>query len=223
MLAGGRADALMAHDLDRAFPDPRDLEDMIGIVASPGTWRRVPDVAGSRRPVPEGRFCGILDCRVVVMRRYLVVANQTLQAAELRDELRKRISAGPCSFFVVVPDTTAAQYDPVAAGGVLPQPGMWWWATYYARPATDDEATAQARQRLSVMLDGLAALGVPVEGDLGSCDPLEAVEKVCADRQVDEIIVTALPQPVSRWLRADLPHQAKRRFGLPVTTITTSY
>jgi hypothetical protein len=46
---------------------------------------------------------------------------------------------------------------------------------------------------------------------------------VCADRQVDEIIVTALPQPVSRWLRADLPHQTERRFGLPVTTITTSY
>jgi nucleotide-binding universal stress UspA family protein len=123
--------------------------------------------------------------------------------------------------FVIVPDTKAAQYDPVAAGGVLPQPGMWWWATYYARPATDEEATAQARERLSVMLDGLAALGVPVEGDLGGSDPLEAIEKVCADRQFDEIIVTTLPQYVSRWLRSDLPHQAERRFGLPVTTIIT--
>jgi hypothetical protein len=161
--------------------------------------------------------------RVVVMRRCLVVANQTLQAAELRDELRKRTVAGPCSFFVIVPDTKAAQYDPVAAGGVLPQPGMWWWSTYYARPATDEEASAQARERLSVMLDGLAALGVPVEGDLGSSGPLEAIEKACADRQFDEIIVTTLPQPVSRWLRSDLPHQAERRFGLPVTTIVTSY
>ena len=161
--------------------------------------------------------------RVVVMRRCLVVANQTLQAAELRDELRKRVSAGPCSFFVIVPDTKAAQHDPVAAGGVLPQPGMWWWATYYARPATDEEATAQARERLSVMLDGLGALGVPVEGDLGSSDPMEAIEKARASRQFDEIIVTTLPQHVSRWLRSDLPHQAERRFGLPVTTIITSY
>jgi hypothetical protein len=161
--------------------------------------------------------------RVVVMRIYLVVANQTLQAAELRDELRERIAAGPCSFFVIVPDTTAAQYDPVAAGGVLPQPGIWWWATYYARPATDEEATAQARERLSVILDGLTALGVPVEGDLGSCDPLEAIGKACTDRRFDEIIVTTLPQHVSRWLRSDLPHQAERRFGLPVTTIITSY
>jgi hypothetical protein len=157
------------------------------------------------------------------MRQYLVVANQTLQAAELRDELSKRIGAGPCSFFVIVPDTKAAQYDPVAAGGVLPQPGMWWWATFYARPATDEEATAQARQRLSVMLDGLAALGAPVAGDLGSSDPLEAIEKVCVDRQFDEIILTTLPQHVSRWLRGDLPRQAERRFRLPVTTIITSY
>jgi hypothetical protein len=161
--------------------------------------------------------------QVVVMRRYLVVANQTLQAAELRDELGKRISGGPCSFVVIVPDTKAAQYDPVAAGGVLPQPGMWWWATYYAHPATDQEATAQARERLSVMLDGLGALGVPVEGDLGSPDPLEAIGKVCADHRFDEIIMATLPRRVSRWLRADLPHQAQRRFGLPVTTIITSY
>ncbi len=157
------------------------------------------------------------------MRRYLVVANRTLQAAELRDELRKRAGAGPCSFFVIVPDTKAAQYDPVAAGGVVPQPGMWWWATYYARPATDEEATAQARERLRLMLAGLAGLGVPVEGDLGSSDPLEAIEKACADRQFDEVIMTTLPQRVSRWLRADLPHQAERRFGLPVTAIITSY
>ena len=157
------------------------------------------------------------------MRRYLVVANQTLQAAELREELRKRISAGPCSFFVIVPDTTAAQYDPVAAGGVVPQPGVWWWATYYARPATDEEATAQACERLRLMLAGLAGLGVPADGDLGSSSPLEAIEIACADQQFDEIIVTTLPRHVSRWLKVGLPHQAARRFKLPVTTIITSY
>jgi hypothetical protein len=157
------------------------------------------------------------------MRRYLVVANQTMHAAELREELRKRISAGPCSFFVIVPDTKAAQYDPVAAGGVLPQPGMWWWATYYARPATDEEATAQARERLRLMLADLAAMGVAAQGDLGVSSPLQAIEKACAGHRFDEIIVATLPRHVSRWLRADLPHQAGRRFRLPVTTITTSY
>jgi hypothetical protein len=92
-----------------------------------------------------------------------------------------------------------------------------------ASPATDEEATAQARQRLSRILDGLAALGVPVEGDLGSPDPLEAIGKACADRRFDGVIMATLPRRVSRWLKADLPHQAQRRFGLPVTTIITSY
>lgn len=157
------------------------------------------------------------------MGRYLVVANQTLQAQELREELRRRISAGPCSFFVIVPATSAAHYDPVAAGGVLPQPGMWWWAKYYARPVTDEEATEQARKRLGRMLADLASMGVSAEGDIGSSSPLQAIEKACAGHQFDEIIVTTLPARVSRWLRADLPHQIERRLKLPVTTIITSF
>jgi GABA permease len=155
------------------------------------------------------------------MRRYLVVANQTLQGAELREELRKRIEAGSSSFYVLVPNTTAAHYHTgTAAGSVLP-PSMTWWATNYRGPATDEEASVQARQRLSQMLTDLAALGVLVEGDLGSSHPLEAMEKAFIDHQFDEIIVATLPRRISRWLGADLPHQAERRFRLPVTTIIT--
>ena len=159
--------------------------------------------------------------RMVGMRRYLVVANQTLHRAELQDELSKRISQGPCTFFVLVPNTKAAHYDAVAVGAVLPQPGMWWWVTDYAPPATDEEATTQARERLSEMAASLAAQGVPVDSALGSSSPLEAIEQVLADHQFDEIIVATLPQPFSRWLGADLPRQAQRRFGLPVTTVIT--
>jgi hypothetical protein len=32
------------------------------------------------------------------------------------------------------------------------------------------------------------------------------MEKVFTDHRFDEIIVTTLPRPVSRWLRAGLPH-----------------
>ena len=51
--------------------------------------------------------------------------------------------------------------------------------------------------------------------------PVEAMEKVVTDHRFDEIIVATLPRPVSRWLRAGLPHRAERRFGLPATTIIT--
>jgi hypothetical protein len=65
------------------------------------------------------------------MRRYLVVANQTLQLAERADELRKRIEAGPSSFYLLVPDTRAADYPGVAAAAGVLQPSMTWWMTDY--------------------------------------------------------------------------------------------
>lgn len=57
---------------------------------------------------------------------------------------------------------------------------MAWWATNYRGPATDEEASAQARQRPSQMLADLAALGVPAEGDLITCQlpSLIATEQV---------------------------------------------
>ncbi len=137
------------------------------------------------------------------------------------DELRRRIEAGPSSFYLLVPDTSAADYlgTPVTAG-VL-QPSMTWWMTNYRGPATDEEASAQARLRLTQMLADLGALGVPAEGDLGSAQPLDAMEKVFLDHQFDEVIVATLPRHLSRWLRADLPRRAARRFAIPVTTIIT--
>jgi hypothetical protein len=99
-------------------------------------------------------------------------------------------------------------------GASSPQPGMWWWAAYYARPATGEEATAQARQRLSLHLG---------RGRSGEPKPAGGQGKVCAERQFDQIIVATSPRRVSRWLGADLPRQAQRRFRLPVTAIITSY
>ena len=49
MLADGRADALVAYDLDRAFRDPRDLEDMIDVVESMNPRIPVESVTGSLR------------------------------------------------------------------------------------------------------------------------------------------------------------------------------
>jgi hypothetical protein len=177
---------------------------------------RIADTLNWHRTSSAGR-----DQGVAVMRRYLVVANQTLQRAELRDELRKRIEAEPSSFYLLVPNTTAANYpEPTAAAEAL-QPSMMWWMTDYSRPTSDEQASEQARQRLDEMLADLDGLGVPVEGDLGGPHPLEAMEKVFSDHEFDEIIMATLPGHVSRWLRADLPHRAERQFGLPVTTIIT--
>jgi len=153
------------------------------------------------------------------MPRCLIVANQTLGGRELREEIRRRAAAGDSSFFVLVPNTRAAQYHVVpAAGGVVPMPAM---STAYGGPETDEEATEEARDRLSRTLAGLAEMGVQAEGRLGSAHPLEAIADVLKEHEFDEVIVATLPKRVSRWLGSDIPHQVERRFGLPVTTIVS--
>jgi hypothetical protein len=128
------------------------------------------------------------------MRRYLVVGNQTLNGQELREEIRKRAVKGDSSFYVLVPNTRAAHYHVVpAAGGFVPMPST---AATYGGPQSDEEATEEARERLSRMLAELKELGV-------------------------EVLVATLPKRFSRWLGSDIPHQVERRFGLPVTTVVS--
>ena len=54
MLADGRADGLIAIDLDRACRDPRDLEDLIDVVESRSPRVPVESVTGSLRLANDG-------------------------------------------------------------------------------------------------------------------------------------------------------------------------
>jgi hypothetical protein len=155
------------------------------------------------------------------MANYLVVANQTLGGAELKEEIRKRLEDGDSAFYVVVPATRPHDYPTttgmeIGAGGSLPLVAR---ATGPG-PATDEEATAHAQHRLGQVLDDLHRLGASdSDGELGHPDPLRAVEDVLKSRSFDEIIVSTLPQPISKWLAMDLPHRLHRRFHMPVTTV----
>jgi nucleotide-binding universal stress UspA family protein len=150
--------------------------------------------------------------------RYLVVANQTLPSEELRKEVQKRIETDPdSSFYVVVPNTSAAHYHVVpAAGGFVPMPTLFSGSV----PETDEEATARARQLLDDFLARLRRQNVEADGEVGDADPYEAVEEALATHKVDQVIVSTLPGRHSRWRRMDLPTRVQRRYHLPVTTIT---
>jgi nucleotide-binding universal stress UspA family protein len=153
---------------------------------------------------------------VVAVRRYLVVANQTLGGAELEEELRRRLDE-PCSFHVLVPNTRAVDYYALAAaGGHVPMGAL----ITECAPTQDAEATARARRRLDELLGRLHEMGAKAEGELGHADPVEAITQVLASRQFDEVILSTLPQPISRWLRMDIPSQVRRCCDLPVVTIT---
>jgi hypothetical protein len=147
-------------------------------------------------------------------RRYLVIANQTLAERELTEAIRERLEAGPSSFYLLVPNTSAGDLAARIARGAPIAPA--------AGDATVDVlATEHAQHRLGQLLADLRDLGADVDGGLGDPDPLTAASQLLERRQFDEIILSTLPQPISKWLGMDLPHRLQRHSGLPVTTITT--
>ena len=144
-----------------------------------------------------------------IVRRYLVVANQTLGGEELCGAIRERIAGGDCHFHLLVPATPAAQLGPgvtaeVAAGG---EPG-------------EDLGRRLARQRMRHELDRMRELGASVSGEIGVADPVDAVRVVLHRWEFDEVILSTLPGRRSRWLAADLPTKIRRGFKLQVTQVT---
>ncbi|HZA60366.1 MAG TPA: hypothetical protein VE754_01625 [Actinomycetota bacterium] len=131
------------------------------------------------------------------MRRYLVVANQTLGGRHLIEAVRERIATGPSEFHVVVPATPPGHF-----------------ATW-----TEGEALAVAEKRLHQALTAFKDLGAEATGEVGDPNPFDAVCDALLDDAFDEVILSTLPVGASRWLKQDLPHRVERRYDIPVTHI----
>ena len=171
------------------------------------------------------------------MRRYLVVANQTLGGEELWAAIRERMGGGDCHFHLLVPATPAGQLDPgltaAAAEGQGEAVGPEGLDRRTARQLLEDELDEAedrdlgedlgrrlARQRMRQELDRMRDLGASCSGEIGVADPVDAVRMVLHRWEFDEVIVSTLPGRRSRWLAADLPTKIRRGFRLPVTQIT---
>jgi len=77
----------------------------------------------------------------------------------------------------------------------------------------------EAHTRLNAALPRLSeAAGFMVGGEVGSADPMAAIQDTLAGASFDEIVISTLPRRVSRWLHMDLPSKA-RGLGLPVTHV----
>ena len=128
------------------------------------------------------------------MRRYLVVANQTLGGDHLMNKVRDYMAGGPCGFHVVVPASP---------------PGDHAW--------TEGEARALAQRRLDSALERFRELGAEADGSVGDSNPLLAIEDAVREQRFDEILLSTLPPGPSRWLKLDLPNRVANRFRIPVT------
>jgi nucleotide-binding universal stress UspA family protein len=150
------------------------------------------------------------------MRRYLIVANQTLAADELSKAVADRLAAGPAEFWVLVP---ATQMTDLASPAILPGMG----GVPVPVPASVEESENLARSRLKAALERLRSAGVTVDGEVGDPDPFQAIEHTLATRQFDEIVVSTLPARLSRWLHQDLPSRVERKFHVPVTHVGAAH
>jgi len=149
------------------------------------------------------------------MRRYMVVANQTLASDELVEAIRQRASAGPSEFWVVVPATPVKEL----VANRMPTPPMPVMGGVLSLPAPPEEAERLAREKLKAALALMTAAGAKADGEVGDPDPVRAVAAALAQREFDEIIISTLPERLSRWLRGDLPHRLEHRFHVPVTHV----
>ena len=146
------------------------------------------------------------------MRRYLVVANQTLGGQELSDRLLGLMKDGPCAFHFVVPvtQTDVTGYGVDAA-----------WAPPVVHEGYE-VARLLAEGRLKHELARLREAGAEADGEVVDAMPIDHVRELVGRVTFDEVIVSTLPHRVSRWLRLDLPHRIKRATDLPMEHVISS-
>lgn len=150
------------------------------------------------------------------MSRYLIVANQTLGGKELEERIRTRIEGSHGRFYVLVP---IVEPEVEADAWVPADPAFGIAGVPNGATEAMEVARERSQHRLSRMIDKIRSLGGEADGEIGSPDPLTAVEELLERETFDEIIVSTLPAGISRWLKLDLPSRIARHSDVPVTTV----
>jgi nucleotide-binding universal stress UspA family protein len=131
-------------------------------------------------------------------RRILVIANETVGGGPLREEIRRRSEGYDEQVFVVSP--------------ALNSPLRHW-------ASDEDNARAQAQERLNSSLARLREAGIDAKGEVGDGEPLQAMEDALRLFGADEIIISTHPEGRSHWLERGIVEAAKERFAVPITHV----
>ena len=133
------------------------------------------------------------------MTRYLVVAHETVTNPELLKQVRAVREQDAAAEFVLLVPATPVRH-------LLFRRGDERDAEVAARKLADRARTLFAKK------------GVPLSDvRVGAPDPVAAIDgEVEANPGYAGFIISTLPEEKSRWLRMDLPHMVRSKYGLPV-------
>ena len=138
--------------------------------------------------------------------RVLVLANKTVAAAELLDELQRIDRLQETKFFVCAP----AHFIDT---GVTPIGGVW----------VEEASIEEARARLEDTLSTLRAEGLSAKGGFGDRLPMRALEYAVAAFGPDQIVIVTYPAESSPWLRHDIVERARHAYpAISVTHVIAS-
>lgn len=132
-------------------------------------------------------------------KRILVLANETLGGEALRREIAHRMAGEAAEVFVVCPALNVSKVK--------------HWVS------DEDEARREAQKRLDEVLERLDREGVPVKGDIGDADPIQAMEDALRLFPAHEAIISTHPPGRSNWLERGVVERARERFALPVSHV----
>ncbi len=135
--------------------------------------------------------------------RVLVLANETIIAQELRDELHRIDAEGRAEYWICVP------VNPVDTGQAEYKGAVYIW----------DATVEAAQKRLDDTMNSLQDAGLTVDGALGDYRPLRALADAVAAFDPDQLVICTLPVDRSAWLRFDVVERARATYDLPVTHV----
>jgi nucleotide-binding universal stress UspA family protein len=131
-------------------------------------------------------------------RRVLVVANETVAGAALRDTIEGAVEGSGATVLLVCP--------------ALNSPLRHW-------TSDEDRARSAAEARLGRSIAELEKLGIPARGEVGDADPLQAIEDALRTFGADLIVISTHPEGRSNWLERGVVDTARERFTVPITHV----
>ncbi len=151
---------------------------------------------------------------VIVLAEQAMSAGDAAEVTSLHDGIEE-----PRHYHVLIPCENAAvrvetALGALAASEVLAAPPVV--TNDMDAAESQKEIDAHAKTSVTISADALRALGHEASGEFSSEDPIDALDRVAAEQDAEEIIVMTRPHVVAEFLHLDWASKARRRLGVPV-------